>query len=264
MGTTDVSLTKVSGGITGTWQAGWTVAGLGSGDYQVRFVGVDADGYAGDGETLLRIQAPPAAPHFTYPVAPVVQATAVLYASGWAGPFDTLRIYDNGSLAATTTMDAHGAWAAELTLGEGAHTLTATATDDLGQVSPEATAGVVTVDTVAPTVDVSPLAAYRNQGAIHLTWSGSDPAPGTGLASYDVQHRLGTGAWQTVVGGTTSTEYAFDAGEGRHAFRVRVLGRGVDGSRHNRAHHRPELERGQCLRPHERRDHLLRRGQREL
>jgi RHS repeat-associated protein len=55
-----------------------------------------------------------------------------------------------------------------------------------------------------------------------LTWSGSDPAPGTGLAGYDVQYRPGTGAWQTLVGGTTSTEYTFDAGEGRHAFRVRA------------------------------------------
>jgi RHS repeat-associated protein len=223
VGTTDVPLAKVSGGVTGTWQASWTVAGMGSGDYQVRFVGVDADGYAGDGETLLRIQTPPAAPQFTYPVEPVVQASAMLYTSGWADPFATLHVYDNGSLAATTTVDAHGAWAVELALGEGAHTLTATATDDLGQVSPAATAGEVTIDTRAPVVDVSPLAAYRDQGPIHLTWAGSDPAPGTGVAGYDVQHRLGAGAWQTILGDTMATVHTYTAvEEGRHAFRVRA------------------------------------------
>jgi hypothetical protein len=78
------------------------------------------------------------------------------------------------------------------------------------------------VDTRAPVVDVSPLTPYRDRGTIHLTWAGSDPAPGTGVATYDLQHRPGTGAWQTVMAGTMATEHTFAAEEGRHAFRVRA------------------------------------------
>ena len=67
------------------------------------------------------------------------------------------------------------------------------------------------------------LTPYRNQGTVHLNWSGSDPVPGTGVTSYDVQTRFGSGAWQTMLAGTTRTEYTFVAvQEGRYAFRVRA------------------------------------------
>ena len=70
-----------------------------------------------------------------------------------------------------------GAWTLTLTLADGAHALTAVATDAAGNASPPATAVGVTVDTQAPdtTIDAVP-AGTANGASCHVLRSAS-PAP---------------------------------------------------------------------------------------
>jgi VCBS repeat-containing protein len=72
--------------------------------------------------------------------------------SGTAEAGATVNILDNGSVIGTVTANALGIWTFTpgTNLGEGAHTLTVTATDAAGNVSPPSSGFVVNVDTVAP------------------------------------------------------------------------------------------------------------------
>ncbi|HIE4432987.1 Ig-like domain-containing protein [Burkholderia multivorans] len=73
--------------------------------------------------------------------------------SGTAEGGSTISIYDGTTLLGTTTADASGSWTFTPTaglLGEGAHSLTVTATDSSGNVSTPSAAFDLTVDTTAP------------------------------------------------------------------------------------------------------------------
>jgi hypothetical protein len=113
-------------------------------------------------------------------------------------------------------------WQVPVTLHDGTHVITATASDQWGQVSPPGTAGLITLDTVSPTVTIQELAPYQNQITFTLRWDGNDPAPGTGVLNYDLQHQFGSGgSWLTLQYGTPLTEWVYTAGqEGIHNFRV--------------------------------------------
>ncbi|ONY17870.1 hypothetical protein A8F23_29175, partial [Burkholderia cenocepacia] len=66
----------------------------------------------------------------------------------------TVSVYDGTTLLGTTTADPSGNWTFTPTtaLGEGAHSLTVTATDTAGNVSVPSTAFNVTIDTTAPAI----------------------------------------------------------------------------------------------------------------
>lgn len=72
--------------------------------------------------------------------------------SGTAEAGTTVSILDNGTVIGTATANALGIWTYTpgTNLGEGLHTLTVTATDAAGNVSPPSTGFVVNVDTIAP------------------------------------------------------------------------------------------------------------------
>lgn len=72
--------------------------------------------------------------------------------SGIAEANATISVYDNGALIGTTTADAGGAWSftPSQPLGDGAHSITATATDEAGNVGPSSIPQEVTVDTQPP------------------------------------------------------------------------------------------------------------------
>ncbi|PRF70567.1 hypothetical protein C6Q09_12865 [Burkholderia multivorans] len=72
--------------------------------------------------------------------------------SGTAEAGSTINVYDGTTLLGTTTADASGSWSftPASALGEGAHSLTVTATDSSGNVSTPSTAFDLTVDTTAP------------------------------------------------------------------------------------------------------------------
>lgn len=72
--------------------------------------------------------------------------------SGKAEPGSTVNIYDGATLIGSVVADAQGNWGLELSeaLGDGAHSLTANATDLAGNVGPSTPALDFTVDTTAP------------------------------------------------------------------------------------------------------------------
>jgi hypothetical protein len=123
-------------------------------------------------------------------------------------------------------------WQEPITLSDGTHIITATASDQWGQVSPPGTAGLITVDTVSPTVTIQELAPYQNQITVTLRWDGNDPPPGTGVLNYDLQHQFGSGgSWLTLQYGTPLTEWVYTAGqEGIHNFRVLARDRAFNSS----------------------------------
>ena len=79
------------------------------------------------------------------------------------------------------------------------------------------------VDTVPPLVpSMDALPDYQNGTPITVSWAASsDPAPGTGVQSYDLQRRQWGGEWETPVT-VALTETTASVSEGEHGFRVRA------------------------------------------
>ncbi|WP_257128489.1 Ig-like domain-containing protein, partial [Burkholderia sp. MSMB1459WGS] len=77
-------------------------------------------------------------------------ATPTLAGTAEAG--STVSVYDGTTLLGTTTADPSGNWTFTPTtaLGEGAHSLTVTATDTAGNVSAPSASFAITIDTTAP------------------------------------------------------------------------------------------------------------------
>jgi hypothetical protein len=76
---------------------------------------------------------------------------STLTLTGSAAANSTVKVYDGATLLGSTTANGSGAWTyTTATLSNGAHSLTATATDGSGNVSSPSTAMAVTIDTVAP------------------------------------------------------------------------------------------------------------------
>src|SRR5690606_18305835 len=72
--------------------------------------------------------------------------------TGTAEPSSTVTVTIDGVVAGTTTADAAGSWTftPSSPLGEGPHTVTATATDAAGNESPQSSAVTFTIDSVPP------------------------------------------------------------------------------------------------------------------
>ena len=87
----------------------------------------------------------PAAPLIRQPTNGSLLNTPIVAVSGTAEPRSTVTVGDR-----STTADDAGAWTLALTLAEGQHDLTATATDTAGNTSPPSTVTRVTVDSVPP------------------------------------------------------------------------------------------------------------------
>ncbi|NLG50582.1 MAG: peptidoglycan DD-metalloendopeptidase family protein [Chloroflexi bacterium] len=66
-------------------------------------------------------------------------------------------------------------------------------------------------DTTPPTSCVLPIQGpIPADSSVQITWEGSDPTPGTGVQSYDVQYRIGpTGDWTNWLINTPSTSASF-------------------------------------------------------
>ncbi|WP_438451811.1 Ig-like domain-containing protein, partial [Listeria monocytogenes] len=71
---------------------------------------------------------------------------------GTAEAGSRVSVYDGTTLLGTTTADSSGKWTFTPTtgLGEGAHSITVTATDAAGNVSTPSAAFELTIDTTAP------------------------------------------------------------------------------------------------------------------
>ena len=85
--------------------------------------------------------------------------------TGTAQANSTVRVYDGATLLGTATANGSGAWSfTTAALADGAHSLTATATDAAGNVSAASAALSVTIDTAAPAAPV--IASFSNDSGV--------------------------------------------------------------------------------------------------
>ena len=76
---------------------------------------------------------------------------STLTLTGTAEANSTVKVYDGATLLGSATANGSGAWTyTTAALGNGAHSLTATATDAAGNTSAASAAMAVTIDTTAP------------------------------------------------------------------------------------------------------------------
>ena len=108
--------------------------------------------------------------------------------TGTAEANATVKVYDGATLLGTVTANGTGAWSyTTAALANGAHSLTATATDAAGNTSAASTALAVTVDTVAP---VAPAIA---------SYSTDSGAAGDGITNDNTLTLTGTAEANTTV-----------------------------------------------------------------
>ncbi len=113
--------------------------------------------------------------------------------SGTAEPGAIVKVYDNGQLLGSVKADGSGNWSftPAAPLGEGSHSLTATATNDVGQVSDETGSFSLQVDTTAPSVA---------EGVVAMDDVGAVKGPiGNGGTTDDSQPTLSGGAEKDSV-----------------------------------------------------------------
>jgi hypothetical protein len=157
----------VDGSVVGTTPANasgaWSLTpttGLANGDHMVKATSTDAAGNVSpDSNTnTFRVDA-------TVPSAPVVTGPATNGTvtndntptfTGTAAPGSTVTVILNGNAVGTTTADASGHWTFTPTtpLPDGPYTLTATATNAAGNVSPSSNSRTFVVDTALPETQI--------------------------------------------------------------------------------------------------------------
>ena len=78
------------------------------------------------------------------------------------------------------------------------------------------------LDTVGPRAHLS--VSGHASTTIHLAWSGTDPQPGSGVASFELQVRANGGVWKTLLSSTTTRSLAYHAAlrTSRYTFRLRA------------------------------------------
>ncbi|EHA4608464.1 BapA prefix-like domain-containing protein [Salmonella enterica] len=151
--------------------------------------------------------------------------------NGTAEAGSVVSIYDGDTLLGVTSANASGAWSFTPTTGlnDGTRTLTVTATDPAGNVSPATSGFTIVVDTLAPTVPLITSIVDdvpNNTGAIGNGQSTNDTQPtlnGTAEANSAVSI-FDNGALVTTVNANASGNWSWtptaSLGQGSHAYSV--------------------------------------------
>ncbi len=136
--------------------------------------------------------------------------------TGTAEAGATVKVYDGATLLGSATANGSGAWSFTTgTLADGAHNLTATATDAAGNTGPASSALAVTIDTGAPVAPA--ITSFSNDSGVagdHVTNDNTLTLTGTAEAGatvkvYDGATLLGQrhgqrhGAWSFTTGTLT-------------------------------------------------------------
>ncbi len=191
---------------TGAWS--YTTSALANGTHSLTATATDVAGNTSVASSALSVTVdtvPPVAPTIasfspdTGVVGDHITDVNALTLTGTAEANSTVKVYDGATLLGTATANSSGAWSyTTAALSNGAHSLTATATDVAGNTSVASTAMSVTVDTVAPATPTiasfSPDTGVVGDGTTDvntLTLAGTAEANST-VKVYDGATLLGT------------------------------------------------------------------------
>jgi hypothetical protein len=143
--------------------------------------------------------------------------------AGAAEANTTIEVYDGATLLGSATTNSSGAWSYTAALGNGGHSLTATATDAAGNTGAASTALAIAIDTVAPARPAiasfstdSGVAGDRVTNDNTLTLTGTAEA-GSTVKLYDGATLLGsalasgTGAWNYTTAALANGGYSLTA-----------------------------------------------------
>ncbi len=213
-----VSLGTTTTGAGGTWTF-TPAANLAAGSHAISAVALDGAGNASPGSpvtTLVVDATAPATPTFAGltsasdtgadPTDGKTTAATPTFV-GTAATGDIVQVFDSATLIGQATTAADGFWRVTpaAALSEGAHTITAKATDLAGNLSTASGARTITVDTIAPaTPTITGLAAGSDAGASAsdgITRMSTPTLAGTAEAGATVQILDGA----TVLGQTTAS-----------------------------------------------------------
>ncbi len=148
---------------------------------------------------------------------------------GTAEANSTVTVYVDGTAVGTTTADNTGAWFYNVSssLADGNHSIRATATDNAGNVSGQATAYSVTIDTATPTTPaISGLTTATDTGSSHSDGITSDNTPtlqGTAPANSTVTVYVdGTAVGTATANGSGAWSYNLSSplADGNHSIRA--------------------------------------------
>ena len=192
--------------------------------------------HAGNSDQGTSVALPKALWYDGTPPRTAVRLSGALGQNGWyVGPVS----FAMTATDATSGLDAiryqvdDGAWNTgdQFTLGaEGAHVVRIASTDIAGNIEPAHVFNVA-LDSQAPVAQLGALARYQVKPSFEVSWQGQDPAPGSGLMTYDVEVRDGyVDAWRTWLARTTQTHATY-SGERGHTYFFRVAARDVAGNR---------------------------------
>ncbi len=219
-GTTLLGTATANG--SGAWS--YTTAALASGPHSLTAKATDAAGNTGVASAALSVTI-----DTTAPVAPTIASfstdsgtagdhitnDATLTFTGTAEANSTVKVYDGTILLGTATANGSGAWTyTTAALSNGAHSLTAKATDAAGNTGAASAALSVTIDTVAPSAPVIANDAIVNTNEVLLT--GTAEANST-IKVFDGTMLLGTtttdssGAWNYTTSPLADGAHAFTA-----------------------------------------------------
>jgi hypothetical protein len=146
---------------------------LGGGTWSMTAIAYDAGGNASDPSTPLSIKIDTAAPLAATPDLDTASDSGVSNSDnltndstpsfiGTVEPGATVKIFAAGTLVGTGTANSSGAYSVTTsTLTNGIRSITATATDPAGNVSAASSALSVTIDTIAPTLALTPLFGFN-------------------------------------------------------------------------------------------------------
>jgi hypothetical protein len=200
---------------SGVWS--YTTTALSNGAHSLTATATDASGNVSPASSAMSItidSVAPVAPSITSfspdsgVVGDHITNVSTVTLTGAAEANSTVKVYDGATLLGTATANGSGAWTyTTAALSNGAHSLTATATDAAGNISTASSAMPVTIDTVAP---VAPsIASFSTDSGVvgdhitndnTLTLTGSAEANST-VKVYDGATLLGSanangsGAW---------------------------------------------------------------------
>lgn len=150
--------------------------------------------------------------------------------AGSAEPGDHVRVYQSGAPVAETSADENGAWSATVTIDPAANSavFSARVVNAYGTESRSSNIVNVLIDTDAPAASVNSPAFSTDESAgaaFTVAWSGTDPTPGSGVTSYDVEYKADNGfSWLPWKTGVIDTSAIFTGTAGStYTFRARAM-----------------------------------------